>query len=56
MNIPVLSGLPRAASISARTMELLRSWGLEQQIRDGGVDVEWRHWVTPRWPLPARRC
>ena len=42
-----LSGLPRAASISTRTMELLRSWGLEQQIRVGGVDVEWRQWVGP---------
>ena len=40
-----LSGLPRAASISTRTMELLRSWGLERRIRDGGVDVEWRQWV-----------
>ena len=44
---PSLSGLPRAASVSARTMELLRSWGLEQQIRAGGVDVEWKQWVGP---------
>lgn len=44
---PALSGLPRAASVSARTMELLRSWGLEQQIRAGGVDVEWKQWVGP---------
>ena len=42
---PALSGLPRAASVSARTMELLRSWGLEQQVRAGGVDVEWKQWV-----------
>jgi putative polyketide hydroxylase len=42
---PALSGLPRAASVSARTMELLRSWGLEQQIRAGAVDVEWKQWV-----------
>jgi 2-polyprenyl-6-methoxyphenol hydroxylase-like FAD-dependent oxidoreductase len=44
---PVLSGLPRAASVSTRTMELLRSWGLEQEIRAGGVEVEWRQWVGP---------
>jgi 2-polyprenyl-6-methoxyphenol hydroxylase-like FAD-dependent oxidoreductase len=42
---PALSGLPRAASVSTRTMELLRSWGLEQAIRSGGVDVEWKQWV-----------
>ena len=44
---PVLSGLPRAVSVSMRTMELLRSWGLEQQIRAGGVDVDWRQWTGP---------
>jgi putative polyketide hydroxylase len=44
---PSLSGLPRAASISTRTMELFRSWGLERRIREGGVDVEWRQWVGP---------
>lgn len=40
-----LSGLPRAASVSTRTMELLRSWGLEQDVRAGGVEVEWRQWT-----------
>ncbi|HJX42092.1 MAG TPA: FAD-dependent monooxygenase [Geodermatophilus sp.] len=44
---PTLSGLPRAASISVRTMELMRSWGLEERIRAGGVDVEWKRWVGP---------
>ena len=44
---PALSGLPRAASISTRTMELLRSWGLEQEVRAGGVEVEWKQWVGP---------
>ena len=42
-----LSGLPRAASVSTRTMELLRSWGLEDEIRAGGVEVEWKQWVGP---------
>lgn len=37
--------LPRAASVSTRTMELLRSWGLEAQVREGGIEVEWRRWV-----------
>lgn len=37
----VPSALPRATSVSLRTMELLRSWGLEDQARAGGNDVEW---------------
>ena len=39
------SDLPRAASVSTRSMELLRALGLEHEIRAGGVDVEWRRWV-----------
>lgn len=35
------SDLPRATGVSLRTMELLRSWGLEAEIRAGGVDVVW---------------
>jgi putative polyketide hydroxylase len=38
---PELSGLPRATGISLRTMEILRSWGLEEEVRGGGVDAEW---------------
>ena len=42
-----LSSLPRATVISTRSMELLRSWGLEQEILAGGdrcrvADVELR--------------
>jgi putative polyketide hydroxylase len=37
-----LSAHPRATVVSTRSMELLRSWGLEDQIRAGGSpDVEW---------------
>jgi 2-polyprenyl-6-methoxyphenol hydroxylase-like FAD-dependent oxidoreductase len=36
------SPLPRATALSLRTMELLRGWGLEGEVRSGGVDVEWR--------------
>ncbi|MGI9098519.1 MAG: FAD-dependent monooxygenase [Solirubrobacteraceae bacterium] len=39
-----LSSLPRATAISTRSMELLRSWGLEEEIRAGGVEVEWLQW------------
>jgi putative polyketide hydroxylase len=39
-----LSTLPRATAISTRSMELLRSWGLEEKVRAGGIDVEWRQW------------
>ena len=43
-----LSGLPRATGISTRTMEMLRSWGLEDEVRGGGVDVEWTMWSARR--------
>src|SRR3954470_10218227 len=39
-----LSSLPRATVISLRSMELLRSWGLEKAVLAGAVDVEWRGW------------
>ena len=42
---PDLSSLPRATSVSTRSMELLRSLGLEQQVRAEGVDVEWQLWT-----------
>ena len=37
-----LSSLPRATVISTRSMELFRSWGLEDAVRAGGVEVEWK--------------
>ena len=40
-----LSGLPRATAVSTRSMELMRSLGLEEEVRAGGVDVEWLGWV-----------
>ena len=40
-----LSGLPRATAVSTRSMELLRSLGLEEEVRAGGVEVEWQGWV-----------
>ena len=36
-----LSTLPRATAITTRSMELLRSWGLEEVVRAGGVDAGW---------------
>ena len=42
-----LSSHPRATVVSTRLMELLRSWGLEDQVRAGGApEVEWRGLVT----------
>ena len=41
---PELSSLPRATAISTRSMELVRSWGLEDEVRAGGVEVEWLQW------------
>jgi 2-polyprenyl-6-methoxyphenol hydroxylase-like FAD-dependent oxidoreductase len=37
-----LSDEPRATVISVRSMELLRSWGLEAEILEGSLDVIWR--------------
>jgi putative polyketide hydroxylase len=36
---------PRATVVSTRTMEILRSWGLDRRIVAGGVDVEWLMWL-----------
>ena len=42
-----LSTHPRATVVSTRSMELLRSWGLEDEIRAGGTPgVEWLGLVT----------
>src|SRR4051812_49971131 len=41
-----LSSLPRATAVSLRSMELMRSWGLEDAVRAGGVDVEWLGWQS----------
>ncbi len=38
------SSLPRATAISTRSMELLRSWGLEREVRDGAAEIEWLQW------------
>jgi 2-polyprenyl-6-methoxyphenol hydroxylase-like FAD-dependent oxidoreductase len=40
-----LSPLPRATVVSTRSMELLRRWGLTDQVLAGGDDVEWQQWV-----------
>lgn len=41
-----VANLSRALVISTRGMEILRSWGLEEEIRAGAADVEPRGWVT----------
>jgi putative polyketide hydroxylase len=55
-----LSSLPRATAVSLRAMELIRSWGVEDAVRAGAVDVEWRGWQSETlasaadgsmWPL-----
>src|SRR5262249_54680531 len=44
---PQGSTLSRALVISTRCMEILRSWGLEPDVRAGAADVVPRAWVTP---------
>ena len=41
-----LSSLPRATAVSTRSMEIFRSWGLEADIRDREVEVQWRMWFS----------
>jgi putative polyketide hydroxylase len=38
--------LPRATVVSLRSMELIRSWGLEDAVLAGGHDVEWHGWQS----------
>jgi putative polyketide hydroxylase len=40
------SQLPRANVISTANMELLRSWGLEEEVRQGDLRVELQPWVS----------
>ncbi|MET0863217.1 MAG: FAD-dependent monooxygenase, partial [Nakamurella sp.] len=37
---------PRATVVSLRTMELFRSWKIDEQIRAGGNQVQWKMLVT----------
>jgi len=41
-----LSQFPRATGVSLRSMELLRSWGLERHVRAGEMQVEPSGWLT----------
>ena len=41
-----ISMLARALVISTRSMEILRAWGLEHEVRAGAADVEPSGWVT----------
>jgi 2-polyprenyl-6-methoxyphenol hydroxylase-like FAD-dependent oxidoreductase len=43
---PDLSALPRATTLSTRTMEILRSWALEDEVRAGGAEVDMRMWQS----------
>jgi putative polyketide hydroxylase len=44
---PGRTPVPRANLASTRTMELIRSWGLEDEIRAGGVEVDFLQWIGP---------
>ena len=47
---------PRATVVSLRSMELFRSWGLEEEIWAGGDDVEWRMLGTTALSEAACGC
>ena len=42
---PRASATPRATGLSLATMELLRSWGLEDRARAGGIEVRMSPWL-----------
>jgi 2-polyprenyl-6-methoxyphenol hydroxylase-like FAD-dependent oxidoreductase len=44
---PEPSTLPRATVISTRSMELLRAWGLEDEVLAGGVNADVWLWECP---------
>jgi putative polyketide hydroxylase len=50
---PGLSRLPRANAASTWTMELLRAWGLEDEVRASAVDAEPRGWIAETLADPA---
>ena len=45
---------PRATVASVRTMEIVRSWGLEQAVRIAGDDVDFRMFFLPTSPESPR--
>jgi putative polyketide hydroxylase len=47
-----LSPFPRATAVSTRTMELIRSWGVEDEVRAGGIDVRHEGWVCSTLASP----
>src|SRR5215212_4809267 len=49
---PDTSPFPRATAISTRTMELIRSWGLEDPVRAGAMDIETDGWVCSTLASP----
>ncbi len=46
------TGLPRATAVSTRTMELFRSWGIEERVRAAGPDVSWQARVARNLTAP----
>ena len=50
---PELSSLPRATGVSTRTMELMRSFGIEDEIRAGGDEVEWLQCMCESLAMPT---
>jgi putative polyketide hydroxylase len=47
-----LSPYPRATGISTRSMELIRSWGLEDRVRAHEIDVHTQGWLAPSLVSP----
>jgi 2-polyprenyl-6-methoxyphenol hydroxylase-like FAD-dependent oxidoreductase len=49
---PGASSLPRATAVSTRTMELFRSWGIEERVRAAGLDVTWQARIARNLTAP----
>jgi putative polyketide hydroxylase len=49
---PGLFDHPRATAVSTWSMELMRTWGLEDDVRAGELDVSWRGWACETLAAP----
>lgn len=50
---PDTTSLPRATAVSTRTMELFRSWGIDERVRAAGPDVTWQARVARNLTAPG---
>ena len=50
------SPIPRVTVISTRSMEILRSWQLEDEVRSGGIEGDVQIWECETLARAAEGC